>query len=333
MAKRSTKPQQPASRPSLGPYLYSVLGGWIALAVAGVVYAHIKSIAAGVAVPIIAAFLLELPLYLAPLFEGSRAAASRIARPLFAFLLAITAVLPYLAYSLPTGSFIGFDFFQLAGLAVTLSFWYIVLPTGVWSDLLFLPIPSAIMIMKLLKQIYRPPLPHLQVDILGHLMLIHVAALAILILGRLTGVKPGLIPTRREAWVGVRAFLLFVPVGFALIWLLRIKMRTAPLSLWYFVPICAGLYLVTGFSEELALRGVVQQHLSRILGNSPGLVIASVLFGLIHLNFGTFPNWNMVALACGAGLFNGWAYQETGSIRASMLTHALTATVWSLWFR
>ena len=52
-------------------------------------------------------------------------------------------------------------------------------------------------------------------------MLVHVAAMAILVLRGLKGVNPGLIPTRLEAWIGARTFLFFLPVGFALVWLLR----------------------------------------------------------------------------------------------------------------
>ena len=292
-----------------------------------------KGIAAGIAIPIIAAFLLELPLYLAPFFAGARAAAGRVGRATLACILATTAVVPYLAYSIPTRCFDAFDCYRLAGLAVTLSFWYLVFPLVMWSDLLFLLAPSLVMILKLLKQIYRSPLPHMQLDILGHLMLIHVAALAILVLRGLQGVKPGLLPSRREAWIGLRSFLLFLPVGFGLVWLLHMKMRTAPFPLWYGAGIFAGAYLVTAFSEELALRGVLQQHLSRVLGIWPALVIASAVFGLTHLSFGVFPNWHLVVLAGAAGLFYGWAYQEAGSIRASMVTHALTVVVWSIWLR
>jgi len=300
---------------------------------AGVVYARMKDIAMGIAIPIIAAFLLELPLYLAPFFESVRTAASKLDRWKFAGILVLTAVLPYLTYSIPTGCFNGFDFYRLTGLAICLAFWYLVLPLAMWSDLLFLVAPATIMILKLLKQVYASPLPKVPLDILGKLMLIHVAALAILVLRGLTGVKPGLIPTRRELWIGVRSFLLFLPVGFAMVWMLHAKMRVAPFPLWYGVGIFLGSYLVVSFSEEFAIRGVLQQHLSRIFGEAPGLVLASLLFGLAHLNFGTFPNWNMVNLAGASGLFCGWAYQETGSIRASMITHALTVVVWSLWFR
>jgi len=329
------KDQPPAGEDSGGlrPYLWTVAICWLLMVASAVVYARIKGIAAGIAIPIITAFLLELPLYLAPFFAGARAAAARLPRWQFACLLTVTAVLPYLAYSVPTGCFSGFDFYRLGGLAFCLAFWYLVWPSTPWSDLLFLVAPAAIMVSKVLKQVYPSPLDHVQLDILGKLMLIHVAALAMLVLRGLPGVKPGLLPTRRETWIGVRTFLLFLPVGFLLVWCLRMHVRTPPFPIWFGLGIFAGSYLVVSFSEEFALRGVLQQHLSRILGLWPAVVVASLLFGLAHLNFGRFPNWNMVALASAAGVFYGWAYHEAGSIRSSMVTHALTVVVWSLWLR
>jgi uncharacterized protein len=328
-----TTAKQPPQQESLHGYLISVAVCWVAMVSAGLWYARMKGIAAGVAIPIIAAFLLEAPLYLAPFFESARAAAGRIGRWSLAAALAATAVLPYLTYSIPTGLFNGFDFYRLTGLAVCLAFWYLVFPITLWSDLLFLVAPAAIMIFKIFKQIYASPLQHVPIDILGKLMLIHVAALSILVLRGLRGLKPGLLPTRREIWIGARAFLLFLPVGFALVWFLHMKVRVAPFPLWYAPGIFLGVYISVAFSEEFAFRGVIQQHLSRVLGVWVGLLLSSVLFGLSHLNFGTFPNWHLVVLAGVAGLFYGWAYREAGSIRASMLTHALTVVVWSLWLR
>jgi membrane protease YdiL (CAAX protease family) len=326
--KTTNKP--PQRREPLIAYLASVAVGWIAMLAAGWEYAHIKGIPTGIALPIIAAFLLELPLYLAPFFAGARAAAGRIPRWTFAALLALTAVLPYLAYSIPTHCFTGLDLYRLGGLAITLAFWYLVLPKAVWSDLLFLIAPAAIMITKVFKQIYVSPLPHVPLDILGKLMLIHLAALAILVQRGLGGVKPGLIPTRREAWIGARNFLLFVPVGFAMVALLHLKLRPSPLPVWYAAPVFLGVYIAVAFPEEFAFRGILQQHLSRGLGIWMGLLLTSILFGLAHLNFGNvYPNWHMVELAGVAGLFYGWSYLESGSIRASMLT----VVVWTLWLR
>jgi hypothetical protein len=39
----------------------------------------------------------------------------------------------------------------------------------------------------------------------------------------------------------------------------------------------------------------------------------------------------MMVLAAVAGWFYGKAFEQAGSIRASMVTHALTVTVWLVW--
>lgn len=314
-------------------YLWTVAAGWLVMVIAGLGYARIKGIAWGTAVPIIAAFLLELPLYLAPFFVSVREAAARLERWKFAAVLSVTAVLPYLAYSIPTGLFDAMDLYRVGGLAVSLSFWYIVVPGAIWSDLLFLLAPAAVMISRILKTIYDTPIPGTRIDILGHLMLIHVAALAVLVLRGLPGIEPGLIPTRREAVIGVRSFLFFLPLAVGLLYCFKITARPQPLSPLLAPPIFAGIFLVTAFSEEFAMRGVLQQHLERLLGPTAGLLLASVVFGLVHLNFRTFPNWPMVALAGSAGIFYGLAYHQAKSIRASMITHALTVTLWMLFFK
>src|ERR1019366_1214668 len=119
--KKNTAPPRQESPPSLRGFVWTVAATWLIVVAAGIVYARMRGVASRIAIPIIAAFLLESPLYLAPFFESARAAAARIKRWELAGLLASTAVLPYLAYSLPTGCFNALDFYRLAGLAVSLS--------------------------------------------------------------------------------------------------------------------------------------------------------------------------------------------------------------------
>jgi predicted Abi (CAAX) family protease len=60
-------------------------------------------------------------------------------------------------------------------------------------------------------------------------------------------------------------------------------------------------------------------------------MFTSVIFGLAHLNFGhVFPNWKMVIIAGIHGIFCGHAYAQAGSVRASMVTHALVVTTWKV---
>jgi membrane protease YdiL (CAAX protease family) len=91
----------------------------------------------------------------------------------------------------------------------------------------------------------------------------------------------------------------------------------------------AGVLWVLAVAEEFFFRGLLQQMLTSVLGSrTAGLVLASLIFGAVHLPYRAFPNWHFAVLAACAGLFYGRAYQQAGSIRAAMVTHALVVTVW-----
>ncbi len=94
-----------------------------------------------------------------------------------------------------------------------------------------------------------------------------------------------------------------------------------------------GNLLFTAWPEELLFRGLLQNLLSRTL-RSPvaGLVAASVVFGLAHLNNGPFPNWRYVFLATVAGLFYGHVWQKTGSLTASAVVHSMVDVTWHALF-
>jgi membrane protease YdiL (CAAX protease family) len=69
------------------------------------------------------------------------------------------------------------------------------------------------------------------------------------------------------------------------------------------------------------------------LGNQwAGLIVTSLLFGAVHLSYRGFPNWRFALLAAVAGVFYGLAFRQASSIRASMVTHALTITTVRVFF-
>src|SRR5579864_7864594 len=106
-------------------YLLSLGAGWILLAGAGVYYARSKGIAPGIGAPVLTAFLLEYAFYLAPGFAGLRAWLSdRIPVRTLAICLALSALVPYLLYSLATGQFRAQSAMRLAALVLAISFWY-----------------------------------------------------------------------------------------------------------------------------------------------------------------------------------------------------------------
>jgi hypothetical protein len=97
------------------------------------------------------------------------------------------------------------------------------------------------------------------------------------------------------------------------------------------------IFLFVAIAEELFFRGLLQNLLEGSLGSRPGSqyaaqAIASVLFGLSHIQHAPFPNWRYVALATIAGWFYGSAYRKHRSLMASAGTHALVDTLWRTWF-
>jgi membrane protease YdiL (CAAX protease family) len=82
-----------------------------------------------------------------------------------------------------------------------------------------------------------------------------------------------------------------------------------------------GIFLVAlsaGVFEELLFRAVIQQGLSDWLGVWPALILASVLFGLVHA-----MTLSYFILATFMGLYLGGLYVWTDQLLAPMLTHFL----------
>ena len=101
-----------------------------------------------------------------------------------------------------------------------------------------------------------------------------------------------------------------------------------------FLPLSVGILFFTAWPEELLFRGLLQNLLSRAIGNdSAGWVAASVLFGFSHITNLHFPNWRYVLLASIAGLFYGWTWRKTGSIFASAIVHGSVDVLWHFLFR
>lgn len=72
--------------------------------------------------------------------------------------------------------------------------------------------------------------------------------------------------------------------------------------------------------EELAFRGFMQPLLVRSLGAIPGVILAAVPFGLLHLQqYGW--SWRHGLLITAAGACFGWMRHVTGSTKASAIMH------------
>lgn len=119
-----------------------------------------------------------------------------------------------------------------------------------------------------------------------------------------------------------------IPAGFA-IGFLSIESRW--LGLAHGIARLFGLIVFVGFPEELLFRGTVQEALSRLWSPRTGWIVASIVFGLVHLPKHAPPlNWRYAILAALAGLAYGWVYKKTGKLWAAAITHGVVDWIWSM---
>ena len=93
-----------------------------------------------------------------------------------------------------------------------------------------------------------------------------------------------------------------------------------------------GVYLVVSLGEELYFRGIIQNLLTERFGSPVAQLIASLLFGLVHLPR-DFPDWRYALVATAAGWFYGRAYARRRSVVASSVTHTLVVVTWKQLFQ
>jgi membrane protease YdiL (CAAX protease family) len=206
------------------------------------------------------------------------------------------------------------------------------------ADLLFLAFMAAVYLSKLFDQVYGQPAPHVALGILGKLMWIRLGLMAVLSLRSLDDARFGFVPTPEEWRIGVQHFLLFLPIGAVLGYLVHLgRFHVQPLPWWKFGLLLAGTFVgilwVVSLAEEFFFRAFLQRVMARgTHSETVGLLVAAVLFGLVHLPFRKFPNWRLAMVAGVLGIFCGLSLLRAGSVRASMVTHALVATTWRMFF-
>ena len=312
---------------------------WIAACIGAYVYSQQQHISSTLALAVVPAFLVELAFYLVPGFAAVRKGFDSLgSKPLRAALLTASGMLPYLVESLQTRTFHLVSFVELLALVLVAAFWYAWIRRGMVADFLFLSFMAAVYLSRPFDHIYGQPAPHVGLGILGQLMWIRLGLMAVLSLRSLDDARFGFLPTPEEWRIGVQQFLFFLPIGAVLAYVVRLgQFHPQPLPWWRF-----GVYLVVTFwallwvvslAEEFFFRAFLQRVIARgTHSETVGLLSAAALFGLVHLPFRKFPNWRLATIAGALGIFCGLSLLRARSVRASMVTHALVATTWRMFF-
>jgi CAAX protease family protein len=152
--------------------------------------------------------------------------------------------------------------------------------------------------------------------------------LIIWVLNRHKEVKSG-----RTNVIATAVFLIF-PIGLALAFN-KLSLVIVSTVIWQFI--------FSGFGEEFIFRGYFQSRLNQAFGRpmrlfgiqfGAGLIVASLLFGLLHA-FNSFDpalgisslSWGSAIASSVAGLFFGVLREKTGSLLAPGIAHGLPDAV------
>jgi uncharacterized protein len=198
-----------------------------------------------------------------------------------------------------------------------------------WRDAAVLAIIVAVYFIKTFDAAW--PLPRFA--FFPKLFLADTVLYLYLVIRRLEGVGYSLVPSRSAVVVGLREWLFYFPIALALGEATGfIHFQAARPTGTVFGAVLVTFLLIT-LPEELFFRGILQNLLETRIGKTSALVIAAVIFGLLHFNHGAIFNWRYVLLASVAGFFYGRAWQANRQILASVVTHTAVDVVWSIWFR
>ena len=302
-----------------------------ALTAAGMAYAEDRGLSAHVAAAVLPAFLAEATLYALSGFPEIRLSLERREPLAIASVLIAAAPISWILLSIALHHFSLVQLLSIIGLAAVASLWYVVLPRNLATDLSYLVLMAAPVLLKVFDQLYPDPADRIPGQILGLLMWYRTGLLSVLCIRRMEGINFGFVPSRKDWAIGLRNYLWFTPpalglalaIGFVHFRHVTWDPRLVALTIFTFI----GVLCVLAVAEEFFFRGLLQQQLSRLFrGDVAGLIVASVIFGAAHLPYHAFPNWKFALLATFAGIFYGRAYIQARSIRAAMVTHALVVT-------
>jgi uncharacterized protein len=175
--------------------------------------------------------------------------------------------------------------------------------------------------------------PHLA--IFNKVVLLDAGIYGFVLIRQLDGTGFDLRLRLRDAGIGLREVVLYVPIALALG--LGLGFLHAH-GVWPGSGAIAEPWIFTFFfiavPEELFFRGWLQNLLERRIGRYGALFLTAGLFGLAHFNKRTTSfNWRYVLLATVAGVFYGRAWRTDRRVGAAAVTHATVDAIWSLWFK
>jgi membrane protease YdiL (CAAX protease family) len=250
----------------------------------------------------------------------------------------VSSFIPYLLVSLTTQTFDSHSFLILCAVSALVSFWWVVFPRRLAFDIAFVCVAAAAIVVRLFSWLYIGPMPHFDVNVLGHLMWIRITLLAFLLQRGFKVEGVGFCPHTYEWREGILQFsIAILPLSLIAIGLHVVKFAPqhldAPLWIGLAAGYFAGTFVVVAFSEDIFRSIITEFFLQRKQPVWVAVIASALILGVTHLGYRGFPNWGFALVGAIGHLFYTIAYIRARSVRASMVAHALTVVAWRMFFR
>ena len=287
------------------------------------------------------AFVIEAIFYLGSIFDETREWLKKFLPTRWqALFLWVSALLPYLIFAWGTRTTNQHALEIVALLTAAVAYWYVLFPRRSTYDLGFLVIAAAPLVLRAFGRLYVSPDPELKIgDALGHLMWIRLSIAALLLFREWKPGTFGFWPRAQEWKTGTLWFAVtVVPLAALALGLGMVRFASFEGPWWRLAAIAVGTFFgalwVVALSEELFFRGVVERAcLNAWSSPAAAILISAALYGTSHLWYRGFPNWREALVTAALGIPCGIAYQRTGSVRTSMVTHAFAVATLRAFFR
>jgi membrane protease YdiL (CAAX protease family) len=131
---------------------------------------------------------------------------------------------------------------------------------------------------------------------------------------------------RRDKWLKylLTGFLVGAPLGAIEYFIITPAAAFPTFEIKYLLRDLFYMVVFVGLGEELLFRGLVQRDLTSLFGGKWGLLVASLMFGVMHLTWRSIPELVFTFLA---GLLFGYLYHRTRSLTAPIIAHGVGNTI------
>ena len=127
---------------------------------------------------------------------------------------------------------------------------------------------------------------------------------------------------KRDKWLKylLVGIAIGIPIGAAEYFILRPAPAFPTFEVGYLLRDMVYMFGFVAIGEELLFRGLVQRDLMKALGWKWGLILASLMFAVMHLTWRSIPE---VVFVFGVGLILGYLYYKTKSLVAPIVIHGM----------